>query len=250
MKYFYLTLIYIIFCISAAYCTYTANFYEVTKSTCGNNTLLDIRTLIRDKVKDPSNSFGTTRYTDAQLNNFINMAQKEICINTGFLKATCTGALTAYTTEYYLPTNMLFIERVQYGNEDTLNETTMAQLDNDSNGWFSVDASSPTAYYQMNGLQKIAFYPPPLYSNIVVTIYYAKIPTNMINDTDEIFESDPKLDVFKDVIVMGALTNILFLENDSRWASMEQKYMAYLERIKSQWNVLPNYKPGVRIKKI
>lgn len=251
MKYIYLFLIFVFaFCCNAFCDAYSADFFEITKSTCGNKTLSDIRTMVREKVKDPSNSFGGTRYTDTQINRYINLAQKEICINIGFLKATSTGTLTANTTEYYLPTNILFIERVQYGDEDTLYETTMAQLDNDSYGWFDTSASSSTAYYQMTGLQKIAFYPPPLYSSVAVTIYYAKIPIDLSSDSDEIFESDPKLNVFQDVIVMGALTHLLFLENDARWGSMEQKYMAYIERIKSQWNVLPNYKPGIRIKKI
>lgn len=250
MKYIYLFLMFMfVFCANAFCDAYSADFFEITKSTCGNKTLSDIRTMVREKVKDPSNSFGGTRYTDAQVNRYINLTQKEICINTGFLKATSTGTLTANTTEYYLPTNMFFIERVQFGDEDTLAETTMLQLDNNEYGWFDVSASSSTHYYTMVGLQKIGFYPPPEYSNVAVTIYYAKIPIDMSSDTDEIFESDPKLNVFQDVIVMGALTHLLFLENDARWSSMEQKYMAYLERIKMQWNIQPNYQPGVRLKR-
>lgn len=227
---------------------YTSAFTEVARSTCGNSTLVDIRNEVRRKINDPSNVYSTNRYSDSDLNYYINQAQKEICLETQCLRSYATATLTAGTTDYYLPTNCLGIDRIEaFGT--LIQETDIKDLDRDDDGWFTVDPDSPTYYYPNKGLQTIGFYTAPEYTSATVELWYTKIPANMTSDTDEIFNSDPKLNEFQYVLVLAAISHILFIEADPRWTTIEQKYVALLDTLRKLWNYRPNYNPSIKIRR-
>lgn len=228
---------------------YDSDFYDITRSTCGNSTLSEIRTEVRRKINDPTNSYSTNHYANADLDYYINQAQTEICIQTQCLHAYATGYLTGGTTAYYLPENLLAIERIVYMNETLLPETDVADLDRDSSGWFTVSESSPTYYYPLRGLQEIGFYPCPEYDDGMTEIWYVKVPADMDDDDDEIFNSDPKLEFFKNVLVLGAVAEVLFIENDARWTTIETKYSSLIQSMRQLLNIRPNYRPGIKIRR-
>ena len=229
---------------------YTSAFYEVTRSTVGNSTLSDIRTSVRIEIEDSSNTYGTNRYTDAQINSFINTVQQEISIITKCLHTEATGQLTAGTTYYYLPQNCVGIERVLFeDNDDILEEKNPYDMDKTNADWYSAGSSSSTAYYRFPGYEKIGFYPCPEYSDGVIRIWYVKAADLMNDDADEIFDSIPILEYFKRTIVVGASSLIFMIENDARYQTKYQEYTAYINLILKHYDYTPNYNPTISIYK-
>jgi len=225
--------------------SYSTTFYEITRSTIGNTTLSTIRTLVRREIDDPTNSYGTNTYSNSYLDDYINISHRDIVYNTQCLHAKATGYLVAGTTEYDLPTNLIAIERVRY-NDDILPEKDIYAFDEDNSSWFTADVSSPTAYYKFEGIHKIGFYPCPKYSGGLTTLWYTKYPDILDDDTDEIFDSDPKLEPFRRAIVCLASYYILFQEQNPKSETLYREYQAYLKSIKDNYNLRPNYRPEMR----
>ncbi len=247
----------IIFFISLLFSTaysYTASFYEISRSTSGNSNLQDIRVLVREEINDSTNTYNTNRYTDAEINKYINIIHEDVCINTQVLLTQCTGQLTAGTTEYYLPLNFLAFQRVIYDpvNGDTdylLEEKNPYDMDVDNSGWFTVAPSTPTNYYRYPAYNKIGFYPAPAYSSSVVTIWYIKRPDELTSDTDEIFDSIPVLESFRRAIVVGTSGIIYMQEGNPMYSIKLQEYSGYIENIKKSYDLMPNYDPSIRVYK-
>jgi len=247
MRYIYIAFFYILVIVSSAFCIYSPSFYEITRSTCGNATLSDIRTLTREALNDPSNSYGTNRYTDIELNKYINIAYEDLCIQTQCLHSSATGYLTAGTTYYTLPQNCLAVERIIFDGDMLLPVNNPYDLDATQNGWFDAATSSPTAYFQFSGYYTLGFYPCPKYSSGTINMWYIKTPTTLVNDTDEIFDSIPLLNSFRRAIVQGAIYMLLIQEGDTRATTAVQEYNQYIELIKRYYYLQPTYQYKARI---
>lgn len=227
---------------------FAVDFYEIERSTVGNSTLSDIRDLVRNRVDDPSTSYGDPRYTNALINEFINEGQRDVTINTNCLWSSCTGFTVADQAEYDLLTNIWAIDRVVWNDDYILGPKDIYEMDADNASWFDTDASSSTAYYWYRGMpDKIYFFPTPENSTGTLKIWYIKLPENMTSDSDEIFDSNAKLEAFKESLVHYATYRIFFLEGDPRSQTAWQEYNAYLGVIKKTWDIQPNYKPSLRL---
>lgn len=237
-------------CFSLGY-TYTSDFYEISRGTSGNHTLSEIRTLTREEINDPENDYGTNRYTDAELNKYINIIHEDICIITQSLLTQCTGMLTSGTTEYYLPLNYLALQRLVYNpiNADSylLDEKNPYDMDSRNSEWFNVEPSTPTNYYRYPSYNKIGFFPSPAYSSSTVTIYYTKRPDELTSDSDEIFDSVPVLDSFRRTIVVGVAALLFMQEGNSMYQVKLQEYNGYINNILRSYDLMPNYQPNINV---
>lgn len=241
MKKYLLLSMFFLCCISFSYSTYTASFYETTRSTSGNTSLSTIRTLVREEIQDPTNSYGTNRYTDTKLDRYINIIHEDISLQTHCLHTTATGYLVAGTTSYYLPLNCISIERVIFDTDTLLAVKNPYEMDEVDTGWFDASVSSPTAWYRFPGYEQISFYPAPKYSNGYIKIWYIKKPTALSSDTDEIFDSIPALDVYRRAIVVGVAYILFLQENDPRANTKFQEYAQYLDTIRRLFDMNPTY---------
>jgi len=226
---------------------FAVDFYEVTRSTCGNSTLSDIRDMIRNRIDDPSTSYGDVRYSDSFINNLINIAQRDITINTNCLWSTCTGYTVADQAGYELLDDIWAIDRVVWNDDYVLTPKDVYEMDSDNANWFDVSSSSSTDYYWYKGDDDIYFFPTPEYSTGTIQIWYIKLPDDMDSDSDEIFDSMPKLEAFKEALMHYVTYRIYFLEGDTRYQIAWQEYNAYIDMIKKTWDIQPNYKPNLRL---
>ena len=226
---------------------FAVDFYEITRSTVGNSTLSEIRDLVRERIDDPETSYGNTRYSNAFINSLINMAQRDISINTQCLWSSCTGQVTQDVAEYDLLNNIWAIDRVVWNDDWVLKPKSIYDMDNSTIDWFDTTTSSSTIYYWYRGQRQIYFYPTPEYSGGTIQIWYIKLPDDMTADSEEIFDSDVTLEAFKDALVVYSMAKIYFFEGDTRASTSFQEYLAYLDMIRKNHNITPDYKPSLTV---
>ena len=99
------------------FCVHTgvqASWSEYSRSADGSSaiSLSDVTLRVREIVDDPNSVSGTTRYSSDTIHTLVNTANRMFCINSRALETYATQQLVLNTTEYALPTNMLYIERV------------------------------------------------------------------------------------------------------------------------------------------
>lgn len=191
---------------------------ESTRDTDGTVTLSSVTTRARSIIDDEYSVANTVRYSSSTLYNLINSAQSMFCISTRALTTSATCSLTADTTEYALPTNCLYIERITLNiQEQRLGPVVMPQetvftLDQKSAGW-SVQESSPTAYYLRN--RYIGMYPYPKWSGAELGIWYIKKPSILASESDVIFDNYTQLEPYADALAYYAAYVVFIQEGQT-----------------------------------
>jgi hypothetical protein len=215
--------------------------------------LSDIRTLVREEINDSTNAYNTNRYTNAEIDKYINIIHEDIAILTQTLLTQCTGVLVNGTTEYYLPLNFVAFERVLFEPVDTsknkvlLKEVNPYDMDVSNSGWFNVKTSTPNSYYKYPSYNQIGFYPCPNASGATIRIWYIKKPNLLVNDTDEIFDSIPILDTFRRALVVGTAALLFMQEENQAYSIKIQEYGGYIGNISRSYDIMPNYNPPAKI---
>jgi hypothetical protein len=150
--------------------------------------LSDLITECRAELRDTTTDTNFQRFTNAQLTGFLNDAQNQIDNTVGLLSVSYGFDLVAGQREYALPLDYKAAWRVTLSGQ-RLPATSYNALDQISN--WTVARSTPTAYYINTYSSSTAslimgFYPTPRLSTTggSVQIFYAQIPTQMVNLTD------------------------------------------------------------------
>lgn len=186
-------------------------------------TLGDVVNRVRQIIDDPNSPNGTVRYSSAPIYDLVNTAQAMFCINTRALEASATQQLLANTTEYALPVNYLFMDRVTIdenadGDFQYIEMEFVKQLDLVSPDWSVNDSSqTPLNYYIRN--RQLGLYAVPNNTGAIIKIWYIRSPTKMTADTDIIFDNYSQLEPYWEALADYAAYHIFLQEGDLQRAS-------------------------------
>lgn len=212
-----------------------------------SSTLSELRTEIRLLIKDPSAT--RQRYTNSQINTFINEAQRDVVNNTWCISKNTSITLVSGTTYYSLPTDLIAIQRVtrEYRN---LPETALIKLDSDfTNGAWANSGGTPTNYFQDSSqTDKIGFYPWPNGSSSTGTvrlIYYTQA-SDLSSDSDEPFLGLDRFVPYHDLLIYFVAYRVYLLEGEiEKASSYRQEYESRLAimgtRVGSKINYIPSF---------
>ena len=122
-------------------------------------------------------------FEDADLVDFMNDAQVDICRKTDILRGTSVINVIGGTEFYPLPIDFIEIQRATY-NGNKLYKTTWQEIDLFDPGKDSSQTSGVPDHYHREGNQ-IYLYPIPSSSSTGgLKVYYSRTPTALVGDTD------------------------------------------------------------------
>ncbi len=211
-------------------------------------TLSDIRTEVRVRIKDTfTNRY---RYTDQQLTNLINEAQRDVINNTWVLSKSYSFTTLANTTYYAIPTDLLAIQRVTSSNLN-IPEVTLIKLDGDNgNSAWETFSGSALQYYFQDYAQpnEIGVYPFPLDGNSTTTvkIIYSAQGTDLVSDSDTPFNGVPRYESYDDLLIFYPAYRVFLIEGEQDKATIyRQEYESRLTVMEQAIGRKPNYVPGM-----
>ena len=212
-------------------------------------TLSEIRDGVRLRIKDVGTSGQRQRFTDAQLNEMINQTHRDVVNVTWSVKKSTTFALTANTTFYTMPTDLITIDRLVFKNRN-LEESSVQELDSEFNNadWRTTDGEPDRYFRDAQRPDQVGFYPFPddsgTSTGTVVMGYFAIAP-ELTSDTDEPFNGINRLQQYSDLMIYEAAYKVFLIEGDTTKAlEYRQYYEARLELMVNLEGQRPNYKPG------
>ena len=177
----------------------------------------ELRGQIRDKLGDTYDKKFSLDYTDSELNEKINIAQREIsrmdCIQRRYFIDTTTNTAT-----YVLPATIVKIyaahyeEKASTGTYKKLDFTNVKKLDEDYANWENTKGGTPLEWYQLflstwnkNEIQ-IGLYPPPSGTeagNNKLRVDFSEQPQDLASDTDVPFNDNQRLYPYHSAIIWG-----------------------------------------------
>jgi len=156
-----------------------------------------IRDLIRKRLGETTAAF----WTDAELNNWINMACQDLAFRVKCLKDKDYISSIESTADYSisgLDTSFLSPYRVYFNQDGTdwerIQPITIEELDDLYPGWKEVEDGIPTHYYWDLDLDTFSIYPTPNALNEgadYIEIYYYKKHTDLTLDSQSPTIPDP-----------------------------------------------------------
>lgn len=217
-------------------------------------TLSDAETEVRRLIKDTATSVTLQRYSDTILDSFLNQAQIEVVTDTWCLQASTTVVLTAATTYYNLPTDLITIRLVRV--KDTGNRTrniyeTSYKAMYENNPDFERQSGPPMQYIvrpsPSSNYFQIAFLPVATTSSTgTATIEYYKQAGNLNDDTANLLDGKYTLLPYHETVVYKAVIKIKLLEGDATGAATySQLYSAMISAMNSRLGEKPNLNPGI-----
>jgi len=208
-----------------------------------------IRDEIRVRIKDVGTSGQRRRFTDVQLNSFINQTQRDIVNVTWAVKKSTDFLLVENTTFYTMPTDFITVERLVFENRN-LEESSINGLDSRFNNadWRTTDGFPEVYFRDTQRPDEIGFYPFPDDSGnstgTVVMGYFAIAP-DLSSDTDEPFDAINRLQQYGDILVYEPVYKVFLIEGEPDKAlEYRSYYEARLELMVSLEGQRPNFKPG------
>lgn len=209
-------------------------------------TLSDIRDQIRILIKDTDSS--RRRYSDAQLLDFINEAQRDASSNSWIVQKSTSITLTTDTTYYSLPSDTIEITRVTR-DYDLLEETTFDKEDSDADGssW-ETEGGVPLEYFQDSTQpDKIGIRPwsSGTSSTGTARIHYIAQPVDLSSDSDVPFNSHNRYLPYHDILIYYVVTRIFMLEGETNKVTLyAQLYESRLQMMREKVGQKVNYSPG------
>lgn len=223
-------------------------------------TLTQIYTEVRRNINDNPSDSARYRYSDAVLLDFVNTAQREIVNATWLSEKTTSYQLSANTTFYSLPNDLLAVMKVEFtdsgGGIIELRETSLKKLFNDNVEW-RTDTGSPVDYYvsQANisspslSALNISYIPVPINTSTgtVAIQYFNRVP-DLSAGSDVAFSSKSHLIPYHQTIVYNVTAKIKLIEMKSAEAQFYfQLYTNDLGLMRDRINSMPNYSPSMQI---
>lgn len=179
-------------------------------------TLSELRTMVRDRVDEPSAAF----WTDPQLNRFINEGAREVARRGEVLQTRDEITTVSGVQEYTLPTDVVRVYRVEYqdssnqiwplefrdfNNMDSVWWTRQATTESSRPYWFTMWGYPPTL--------SIVVYPTPNTSDEVLRTFYYSVPDTITDNNATV----PCPMGWEDLIVLYAEYVALRKDGDQRW---------------------------------
>lgn len=176
-------------------------------------TLSDIRSQIRRNVRDTATSTSLRRYSDATLLVYINEAQRAIINETWALSATSATTVTAGTTYYSLPTNLIKVWRVTLDGAN-LSQLDLKQYDADfADAAWSTSGTPASFFYDRTNRNQIGLQPYPSSSGSALKVFYYQTAPDLASDSDVPFDTDLRLYSYHDIIIYYVSFRLLTAEN-------------------------------------
>jgi hypothetical protein len=185
-------------------------------------TLSDALTTIRSFLNEPS----PQAWSNTQLIDYINMAQKDVQRKSETLEVTTSIPVTPNVQSYFAPADTLRIYRVEYVPEQSTQTYAL-----EFRGYNEMDAvwgtyqqytgSFPSLYTLWRNPPNLSIvaYPVPSQAGIFNVFYYRQ-PVNVANGTDTL----DCLPGFEDVIYDYAVYRALRQDADPRWQDQNKLY--------------------------
>lgn len=211
-------------------------------------TLSAIRTELRLRIRDTSTT--RQRYSDTQLLQLINEAQRDVVNETWAVEKTYQDFdLAANTTYYTLPSDCIAIYNLT-SNDAPLPETSRIQLDSLYNGsaWIHT-AGKPQEYFidRSKSSTGLGFFPVPTVVTDTTTIrfrYYA-MASDLAADSDAAFNGQENLLPYGDLLIYYPAAIIYTIEGENDKAkNYFDLYTARLQLMKEDVGKRPNFQPG------
>lgn len=131
---------------------------------------------IKTRVKRQFGDESSVQVTDDDIVRWVNDAQREIAQQNDLLETIATTTITASTSEYSLPADILTLRAVRFNNYKL---EALSQEEADSK---IVNYENPAAYVLGTPVHfwiyanKLTLYPTPNTSGVLLKIYYTRIP--------------------------------------------------------------------------
>lgn len=208
-------------------------------------TLSEIRTQVRIRIKDSYSA--RQRYTDAQLNSFINEAHRDIVNETWVVVKSTSFQLSAGSTYYLLPDDTIDIQRLTL-RDVPLKEISLQGQDGLTSSAWEVAAGLPSKYFQ-DPTQPgyIGFYPFPNSVSSTGTIkmqYFAQANT-LSSDSDVPFDNQDRYLPYNDLLTIFTCYKIFLLEGEIQKAQFYgQEYESRVQLMRDRVRSKPNWFPG------
>jgi len=208
----------------------------------------EIRDEVRLRIKDVGISSTRQRFTDAQLNNFINQTHRDVVNFTWIIKKEVDIELVVGTTYYSLPSDYINNERVRFRNRN-FNQTTVEELDSKfrNSDWRST-SGFPTNYFIEESLPNyVGVYPYPNTSSSTgtLTMDYIAQANELTSDSSEPYNEIDVYQQYADVLIYEPCYKVFLIEGEAEKAlEYRQYYESRLQLMNSLIGKRPNYKPG------
>lgn len=234
---------------SLSYASWTEQSRTVSESAV---TVDDVTLRVRQIIDDPYTTYGTVRYSSSSLYNLVDQANKMFCLSTRALETSATNQLSIGTTEYMLPSNCMYLERVTMsvttgtialGNSqlEYLPQKTVWGLDMEDKEW-DISSSTPTAFYLRN--RYIGFYPAPTWDGIEVQVWYIKYPATLTVGTDYVLDGYTQLTPYWELLAQYVAAKIAMQEgNAALYTAIANEYVAGTREVMSIIKNNPLYAP-------
>jgi len=210
-------------------------------------TLAEIRTEIRVRIKD--NNTTRQRYTDAQLLELINEAQRDAVNKTWVLNKSTDIPLVIGTTYYTVPTDNISLQRVTINNR-RIPETSLIKLDSDSgsSAWANT-YGLPQQYFQDPArTTQIGVYPWPnnsLSTGTLHIIYNCQAP-DLVSDSDVPFNAELRWYPYHDTLIFYPAFRVYLIENEiERATASRQEYEAAILTMNARIGNRPDFNPSM-----
>jgi hypothetical protein len=223
---------------------------------CGSGVLCCAKTLselvsdVRLLARDPSSS-NRPRFTDSQIEEFINEGQKDVISDTLCIVRISTFTLVEDQIFYNLPSDFIAVERLTLDFE-VLTEVTQKQKDKNLIEWEEVTGEPDEYYISFSKRTQIGFYPYPSSSTEIGDIslsYYAQA-VDMTNDSDIPFNSISEFSSFHKMIAYYAASKLAEIDGNLALSNRYiTKYITDKERFYSYCRTRPSYQPGITIRR-
>lgn len=186
------------------------------------------------------------RFTDSQITEFLNEAQREALTQTRCLRQDQVFSLLPGTTYYPLPSNYLTMERLTVGYK-YLQEMSPAALDGRSRAWEA--ASGYPTYYFINFSSPavVGFAPWPAASTDTDTVKmeYDVQATDLVNGTDVPYNGVPTMTDYHHALAYFAAAMMSAVEGQGgRQQSYQAMYGAVVAAQAKRCLDRPNYLPS------
>lgn len=215
-------------------------------------TLSEMRTEIRRNLRDTDST--RQKYTDSQLLDFINQAQREIVTATWLSEETSSYMLTQRTTYYLLPDTAIAVKYVDFrksgSNVIALQQETIESLKNGNINWQFISGSPVYYYIEKSSANRhlISYIPiPNATSTGTVTIRYVNRVDDLSSDSSVPFNNKLHLYPYHNTIVYYVSFRLKAIENKFNEAKFyNDLYIGSLSAMLDRIRALPDYSPGMR----
>lgn len=209
-------------------------------------TLSQIRTELRVRIRDTSTT--RQRYSDSQLLNLINEAQRDVVNETWAVEKTTTDfSLSVNTTYYAFPTDMIAPFNLT-SNGMALPETSLIQLDslNQGNAW--IHQTGVPQYYFVDRSKGLGFFPVPgtVTSTTTISYHYYAMAPDLAADSDVPFNGQSNLLAYDDLLIYYPAAVIYTIENEAdKSKDYFSLYTARLQLMEQDVGKRPNFVPSM-----